>query len=165
MEVNIRKGTQRNPPGLGPNEEFADFELLELYVASNVAVTKFNGSYVRDAYRTGLEFQDKEGFNPYRFGLVGASDSHTGIVATVENNFSGPSGARTGSAELRLVTQPAATKYRRFSASGTAGVWAEKNTRESIFSAFRRKETWATTGPRIQVRFFGGFDMAGVTPG
>ena len=59
---------------------FADFELLELYVASDTAVTNFKGSYVRDAYRTGLEFQDKEGFNPYRFGLVGASDSHTGIV-------------------------------------------------------------------------------------
>lgn len=165
VEVTQIKGTSETHPALSPNDEFADFEILELYVSTDVAVTNFKGSYVRDAYRTGLEFQDKEGFNPYRFGLIGASDSHTGIVNIEENNFPGPSGARSGTPEIRLVTQPGAKRFSHFGASGLAGVWAEENTRESIYDALRRKETWGTTGTRIQVRFFGGFDMAGVKPG
>ena len=165
VEVTQIKGTSETHPTLSPNDEFADFELLELYVASPTPVTNFKGSYVRDAYRTGLEFQDKEGFNPYRFGLIGASDSHTGIVPIEENNFSGPAGARTGTAEIRLVIQPNTMRFRQFGASGLTGVWAEENTRDDIHDAFARKETWGTTGTRIQVRFFGGFDMAGVKPG
>ncbi len=165
VEVTQVKGTSEAHPALSPTDEFADFELLELYVARNVPVTNFKGSYVRDAYRTGLEFQDKGGFNPYRFGLVAASDSHTGIVPVEENNFSGKIGSRDGSAERRLVMQPSTMRFRHFSASGLAGVWAEENTRDRIYAAFRRKETWGTTGPRIQVRFFGGFDMGDAKPG
>lgn len=161
VEVTQVKGTSETHPALSPNDEFADFELLEFYVATNTPVTNFKGSYVRDAYRTGLEFQDKEGFNPYRFGLVGASDSHTCIVPIEENNFSGKVGTRDGSPERRL----AGVKFRHFSASGLAGVWAEANTRGAIHDALARKETWGTTGPRIKVRFFGGFHMDGVKPG
>jgi hypothetical protein len=172
VEVTQIKGTSETHTVLSPNDEFADFELLELYVGSDTPITKFKGGYVRDAYRTGLEFQDKEGFNPYRFGLVGATDSHTGIVPNEENNYSGPmarpAAVPAEAAKHRLGYYGGNYSYekaRRFGSSGIAGVWSEENTRESIFQSLRRKETWGTTGPRIQVRFFGGFHMADVNPG
>jgi hypothetical protein len=143
VEVTQVKGTSETHPMLSPNDEFADFEIDGRYVAAPIKITKFAGSYVRNAYRTGLEFQDTLGVNPYRFGLIGSSDSHSAIVDVNEDDFS----------------------RKRGSASGLAGVWAEENTRESIYDALRRKETWGTSGPRITVRFFGGFDMKGVTPG
>jgi hypothetical protein len=171
VEVTQIKGTSETHPLLSPNDEFADFELLELYVSQNIPITNFKGGYVRDAYRTGLEFQDSQGFNPYRFGLIGGTDSHSGIIPVEENNFSSMSG-RIGTpeqvAEARLIASALPfrkPRVRHFSASGLAGVWSKENTRESIFDTLRRKETWGTTGPRIKVRFFGGFDMAGVIPG
>jgi len=165
VEVTQVKGTSETHPMLSPNDEFADFELVEQRVASKTQITSFKGSYVRDAYRTGLEFQDNEGFNPYRFGLVAASDSHTGIVPVEEETYSGKVGVRDGSAEIRLQQESATMDLRKFSASGLAAVWAEENTRASIYEAFRRKETWGTSGPRIKVRFFGGFNMNRVKPG
>ena len=165
VEVTQVKGTSETHPLLSPNDEFADFELVEQRVATSIQITMFKGGYVRDALRTGLEFQDRQGFNPYKFGMVGATDSHTGIVPIEENNYSGKVGSRDGSPERRLLRKSSTMDLRFFSASGLAGVWAEENTRESIYDALRRKETWGTSGPRIQVRFFGGFDMDGVTPG
>ena len=162
VEVTQVKGTSETHPMLSPNDEFADFEIDPMRVASPIAVTKFAGGYVRDAYRTGLEFQDTEGFNPYRFGLIGASDSHTGIVPVNEFDYSGKVGNADGTAEARINMR---RDLMNFGAAGLAGVWAEENTRDSIYNAFRRKETWATSGPRIKVRFFGGFNMDGVTPG
>ena len=162
VEVTQVKGTSETHPMLSPNDEFADFELVETLGSTNIKGTQHAGSYVRSAYRTGLEFQDTEGFNPYRFGLIGASDSHTAIVPVNEYDYSGKIGAVDGSPEVRLNMRRAT---KNFSASGLAGVWAEENTRESIYNALRRKETWATTGPRMKVRFFGGFDMKDVTPG
>jgi hypothetical protein len=167
VEVTQVKGTSETHPMLSPNDEFADFEIVEFYVGRSKPVTKFKGSYVRDAYRTGLEFQDTDQFNPYRFGLVGASDSHTGIVPIEESNYSGKVGAADGSPERRLSQQDSssAMDLSKFSASGLTGIWANENTRSGIFEAMERKETWGTTGPRIKVRFFGGFDMMGVKPG
>jgi hypothetical protein len=164
VEITQVKGTSETHPILSPNDEFADFELVEQRVASKQRITSFAGSYVRDAYRAGLEFQDQNGFNPYRFGIIAASDSHTGIVPIEENNYSGKVGARDGSPQSRLLLPSATMDYRFFSASGLAGVWAEENDRENVYDAFRRKETWGTSGPRIQVRFFGGYDMDAVTP-
>ncbi len=164
VEVTQIKGTSETHPALSPNDEFADFEILELYVARNTPITKFHGSYVRDAYRTGLEFQDKEAFNPYRFGLIGASDSHTGIVPVEENNFTGKFG-RAATPIQTARGRLGSPRGRKFGASGLAGVWSEENTRESIYDSLARKETWGTTGTRIQVRVFAGFDMAGVKPG
>lgn len=165
VEITQVKGTSETHPLLSPNDEFADFEIVEQRVASKQAVTQFGGSYVRDALRNGLEFQDTRGFNPYRFGLVGASDSHTGIVPVEESSYSGKVGSRDGSPEVRLLEESVTMDLRRFSASGLAGVWAQSNTRPGIYEAFRRKETWATSGPRIRVRFFGGIDPDQVVPG
>ena len=165
VEVTQVKGTSETHPMLSPNDEFADFELVTQRVATSIEVTHFAGSYVRDAYRTGLEFQDKEKFNPYRFGLVAASDSHTGIVPVEEDSYSGKVGTRDGSPHRRLQMESSTMDLRKFSASGLAGIWAEENTRDSIYEAMRRKETWGTSGPRIKVRFFGGFEMEKVVPG
>ena len=162
VEVTQVKGTSETHPMLSPNDEFADFEIDPMRVASPIVVTKFAGGYVRDAYRTGLEFQDTEGFNPYRFGLIGASDSHTGIVPVNEDDYSGKVGNADGTPEARINMR---RDLMDFGASGLAGVWAGENTRNSIYEAMRRKETWGTSGPRIKVRFFGGFDMSNVTPG
>ena len=165
VEVTQVKGTSETHPNLSPNDEFADFEIVEQRVASNTQITKYAGGYVRDALRTGLEFQDSSGFNPYKFGLIAASDSHTCIVPVVENDYSGKVGSRDGSPIRRLQTPSITMDLRKFSASGLAGVWAEDNTRESIFDALARKETWGTSGPRITLRFFGGFDLQDVKPG
>jgi len=162
VEVTQVKGTSETHPILSPNDEFAGFEIDGMRVASSIKITKFAGGYVRDAYRTGLEFQDTNGFNPYRFGLIGSSDSHTGIVPVNEYDYSGKLGTGDGSPEVR-INMPRTRMD--FGASGLAGVWAEENTRESIYDALRRKETWGTSGPRITVRFFGGFHMKDVTPG
>jgi hypothetical protein len=166
VEVTQVKGTSETHPMLSPNDEFADFELVEQYVGLSRPVTNFHGSYVRDAYRTGLEFQDAEGFNPYRFGLVGATDSHTGIVPAEENDYSGKVGTADGSPEMRLQSDTIfGMDVIKFGASGLTGLWADENTRAGIFETMARKETWGTTGPRIRVRFFGGFDMQWVVPG
>lgn len=162
VEVTQVKGTSETHPMLSPNDEFADFELDEMRVASPIKITKFAGGYVRDAYRTGLEFQDTMGFNPYRFGLMGSTDSHTAITPLFEKDYSGKLGTLDGSPERRIAGSRGRMDY---GASGLAGVWSNENTRDSIYESLRRKETWGTSGPRIIVRFFGGFDMKDVTPG
>jgi hypothetical protein len=102
-----------------------------------------------------LELQDTDGFNPYRFGLIGATDSHSGTPPVEPINAA----AGSSSSETRMIGPNTRMP------SGLAAVWAEGNNRDSIYAALRRKETWATTGPRIRVRFFGGFDLEGVHPG
>ncbi len=171
VEITQIKGTSETHPMLTPNDEFADYGIFELFAGQNKRLTVFKGGFVREAYRTGLEFQDQQGFNPYRFGIVGATDSHSGFVSVEENNYSGMSGkfgTIEEAAEGRLIGSKVPFRKPRtrfFGASGLAGVWSKENSREGIFETLERKETWGTTGPRIQVRFFGGFEMAGVKPG
>ena len=170
LEVTQIKGTSETHPLLSPNDEWADFELLPL----STEMEHLRGSFARDAYLTGLEFEEKEGFNPYKFGLVAASDVHNSGSAFEESKYTSKLGLHDGTPEGRGSVPPNGAKtwdetqvgVRRslpyFGASGLAAVWAEENTRESIYDAFRRKETFATTGPRIRLRFFGsyGFDDA-----
>ena len=110
-------------------------------------------SYARSALKLGLDQKSKLGMNPFKFGMIGSTDSHTGLTTGFEDNFWGGMG----------VAEPSRYRAAIFSydnASGYAAVWAHENTRESLFAAMRRKETYATTGPRITVRFFGGWDYA-----
>lgn len=159
LEVTQVKGTSETHPSLSPEDEFANFELIEQLVGMSAPVTTFAGGYARDALRRGLELQYTVGVNPFSFGLVGATDSHTGIVTDREDSYSGKIGEADGSPEIRLQKSWFEMDVRRFSASGLTGVWAESNNRDSIFSALERKETWATTGPRILVRLFAGTDL------
>ncbi len=174
------KGTSDTHPLLSPNDEWADYEIMPLRIASNLT-SQAPGSYVRDAYLRGLELEEKEGFNPYRFGVIGASDTHNAAGSFEEDNYwsktgitdiepsqrgsvpiaaeqseateDDPLGAAPVAAPDGRVYANAAAQF--WSASGLAGVWAESNTREDIYTAFRRKETFSTSGPHIKVRFFG----------
>jgi hypothetical protein len=158
VEVTQFKGTSETHTALAPNDEFADFELWNTVVGAPTPVDPVPGSYVRNAYGRGLAIEETVGVNPFKFGLVGASDSHDSSSAVDENNFSGGHGNADGTPQTRLHSQASTlvTSSLRFSAAGLTGVWAEANTREAIFDALRRKETFATTGPRIRVRFFAG---------
>lgn len=172
VEVTQVKGTSETHPLLSPNDEWADFELMEVKVATTIP-SRPQGSYVREAYRHGLEFEAESGFNPYKFGLIGSSDTHVGAGAFDEDNYWSKVGIVDGTAVLRgsvPMAEPDAdgnryvggdiASFQTWGASGLAGVWAEENTRESIYDAFRRKETFGTSGPRLKVRFFAGFDIA-----
>lgn len=175
VEVTQVKGTSETHPDLSPNDEWADFEIYTRLLGS-YDVSATNGSYVREAYGLGLKLEEDEGFNPFKFGMVAASDSHVvggayaeddywskvGIVDGLPVNRGSVPVDREKSWEEQPVTQQtqnATEWFSRWSASGLTGVWAEENTREAIFDAFRRKETFATTGPRMKVRFFASFDF------
>jgi len=158
MEAIQIKGQSEVHPSLSPNDEFADFEVREGMIGAPRRFSKPAGSYARQALKDGLLLEDEQGFNPYKFGMVGSTDGHDSTSPTEEDNFSGKLGIIDNTAEVRLEgwAKRLATGY---GAAGIAGVWAEQNTRESIFDALRRKETFATSGPHIKVRFFGGWDF------
>jgi hypothetical protein len=167
VEVTQVKGTSDTHPLLSPNDEWSDFEIMN-YTIGTSFLAQPKGGYVREAYLTGLELEEKIGANPSRFGLIGSSDTHNAAGSFREEEYWSKTGMLDATPELRGVVPLAETgdyatppPIRRFwGASGLAAVWAESNTREAIYDAFRRGETFATTGPRMKVRFFGGFDDA-----
>ncbi|AWM78112.1 DUF3604 domain-containing protein [Phenylobacterium parvum] len=171
VEITQIKGTSETHPSLSPNDEWGGFEIFETYIGTNKAVTKFAGGYVRDALKTGLLLQEGKGFNPYKFGFIGSSDTHNAAPGSVEeDNYFSKVGRSDGRPALRGSVPPGGarawnpapkepTRYQNWGASGLAGVWAEENTRESIYDALRRRETFATSGPRIRVRFFASYDF------
>ena len=163
VEITQVKGTSDSHPLLSPNDEWAEFEIFPYRIATTLP-SEPRGSYVRDAYLRGLQLEATSGANPYRFGLVGASDTHVSAGSFSEFNYWSKVGMLDYRADLRGSVAGSAgdyldTYYRFWGASGLTGVWAEANTRESIYDAFRRKETFATSGPRIQVRFFAGYEL------
>ena len=185
VEMTQVKGTSETHPILSPNDEWADFEIMWQRVG-NSAYSRPFGSYVRQAYLDGLGMEEEGRGNPYKFGMVGASDTHTGAISDDESDFHSKIGIFDGTAvgrgsvpisdeDVELLTggqdirQLAFKKigdrnfnntiFNTWGASGIAAVWAEENTRDSIFDAFRRKETYATSGSRIKLRFFGGYDL------
>ena len=166
VEIAQIKGTSDTHPALSPNDEWSNFEILdeifETGQGSNDEVVKVNGSYIRKAYKDGIQLMDSQNFNPYQFGIIAATDSHNASVPTDENNYTGKIGIADDTSEKRRVSVTAGLTVRLWGGgTGLAGVWAEENTRESIFDAMARKETFATSGPRIKVRFFGGWHFTG----
>jgi hypothetical protein len=168
VEVSQVKGTSEVHPLMSPNDEWADFEIFPYMIATTIP-SEPRGSYVREAYLNGLVMEEKGGFNPFRFGLIGSSDTHNSAGTPEEFNYHSKVGIMDATPQLRgsvpLDTpredggEYANVYYHLWGASGLAGVWAEENTRESIFDALRRKETFATSGPRIRIRFFASFDF------
>ena len=164
------KGDGETHPFLSPDDEFADYETWDI---GNLDLSELKtddmlqGEYARTALQIGLELEKKLGVNPYKFGLVAATDSHTALSTAEEENFFGKhSGAEPGPERVRhpmarIVTPDGVREYTGWSmvASGYQGVWATENTREALFDAMMRKETYGTTGPRMLVRFFGGWDF------
>jgi hypothetical protein len=167
-EMTQTKGTGEAHPYLSPNDEFADFELwdkgnLDGSVAKRKEMLEFE--YARSALRNGLALEAKLGVNPYKFGLIGSSDAHTGLAAMEEENFFGktapqePGPERMTKAFFKNPGTGITVMDWEVAASGYAAVWAMENTREAIFDAMQRRETYATTGPRMYVRFFGGWEF------
>ena len=164
-EVTQITGDGEAHPLLSPNDEFADYENWD---KGNLDLTELKkdemlkGEYAREALKLGLKLEEKFGTNPYKFGMVGATDSHTGLATAEEDNFFSKSvsvePSPTRVAHPFIKSKLAAIEGDEIVASGYQGVWAPENTRKAIFDAMRRKETYATTGPRIPVRFFGGWD-------
>ena len=165
VEVTQTKGTSDTHPALSPNDEWADFEIWSYRIGGGTTPSQPSGSYVRKAYLNGLKLEEELGVNPFRFGLVGATDNHAGAGAPNESDYFTAGGRPQRGASIPLESpRPDGGLYSASplgairGASGLTGVWAGRNTRESIFDAFRRRETFATTGPRMRLRFFAGYD-------
>ncbi|WP_170593207.1 DUF3604 domain-containing protein [Ruegeria arenilitoris] len=162
------KGDGEAHPFLSPDDEFADFDTWD---AANLNGTELKqpemlaGEYAREALKRGLKIEQELGVNPFKFGMVGATDSHTGMATAQEDNFFGKhSGVEPGPNRWEhLVIEapdPELSIYGwKQAAGGLGAVWATENTREAIFDAMQRRETYATTGSRMGVRFFGGYDF------
>lgn len=183
VEITQIKGTSETHPSLSTRDEWADFELVSTRGVGmgKPRPSKPEGSYVREALRRGLELEAQGITNPFAFGVIGSSDTHTGAAQNDESKFSSKLGILSadaqarGSVPLGLVESTLLNilpgqevvevdgenflggQQTEFGASGLAAVWAEENTREAIYAALRRKETFATSGPRMRLRFFAGY--------
>ncbi len=165
-EVTQIKGDGESHPFLSPDDEFAGHDVL--WDTGNLGpVLKqdhmLQYEYAREALKNGLKLERELGVNPYQFGLVGSTDSHTGLATAEEENFFGKhSGKEPHRGRMnKLIGHFGEVKYYGWEqvSSGYAAVWATENTRAAIWDAMKRKEVYATTGPRISVRFFGGYDF------
>ena len=167
-EISQQKGTSEVHPSLSPNDEWADFQIVQYYldrVNNTDPISVFKGGYWRDALLTGLEMEERLGVNPYALGAVGSSDSHVSAGSFEEDNrFS----SRTNTPQARgSAYREADGGWENFwtprqathGTGGLAAVWADTNNRAAIFDALKRRESFATSGTRIRVRFFGGFGL------
>lgn len=162
VEMTQIKGTSETNPLLSDTDEFANFEISDYLLSSDIGGQRgqAKGSYVRDALKTGLVFDEELGINPYKFGMIGSTDTHNSGAPVEEDTYFGKLGLEDGTPESRLLkTTAMGPVVRSWGASGLAAVWAESNTRDAIYDAFARKETFATTGPHLRVRFFGGWNF------
>lgn len=168
VEITQTKGDSESYPFLSPNDEFsgygaAGWEIGNISLTAPTTNAMRGGNYVREALKRGLDIEQRTGINPYRVGVIGSTDSHTGLATADENNYFGkhpgaePSPTRV-EAPLNMGPNPGRFGWNYLS-SGYAAVWATANTREAIFDAMLRREVYATTGPRITLRFFGGWDF------
>jgi hypothetical protein len=160
------KGDAEAHPFLSPDDEFADYETWDkgnLDMSQAKSKDMLAGEYAREALKRGLAIEAKLGTNPYKFGIIGATDSHTSLASAEEDNFFGKhSGAEPSPERWKhpfTKTDEGMVEGWQSVASGLAAVWATENTRESIFDAMERKEVYGTTGPRMTVRLFGGWDF------
>ncbi|MFN4020317.1 MAG: DUF3604 domain-containing protein [Erythrobacter sp.] len=170
VEVTQIKGDSETHPFLSPNDEMAGFgvkgwELGNLPLTAMSTPDMYAGSYARSALLRGLSLEARLGVNPYAFGLIGSTDSHTALATADEDNFFGKhTGNEPAFKDRAMQPQNLGTRQGRFGwhylAGGYAAAWARGNTRAEIFDAFKRREVYATTGPRMTVRIFGGFDFS-----
>ncbi len=161
-EITQIKGDSETHPVVSPDDAFADFETYPFYIQQEQqAYAPGSGDYARSALRLGLALEQNTGVNPYQFGMIGSSDAHTGLASAEEDNFWGKMArdSTPGTKRSKATIGGSAPTGWNMSASGLAAVWAGDNTREEIFAAFQRREVYATTGTRLQVRVFGGWDF------
>ena len=168
VEITQIKGDSEAHPFLSPNDEFAGFgvagwEMNNLIGNQPKTPNMYAGEYVREALKRGLMLEAQMGVNPYKFGVIGSTDTHTGLSTADDNQFFGKHTGNEPNPKRVMQEQNLGTNKGRFGwhylASGYAGVWAKANTRAAIFDALERREVYGSTGPRITVRFFGGWDF------
>lgn len=168
-EVTQIKGDSETHPELAPNDEFADFERFNFYLQAFPQAKGYKvqeGDTVRSALKTGLELENEIGVNPFKLGMIGSTDSHTSMASAEEPNFWGKVATDSIPENKRPVDPSGYGDGEHgfngwsMSASGLAAVWAADNSREAIVAAMQRRETYATTGPRIRVRLFAGWDFS-----
>jgi hypothetical protein len=162
VEIKQIKGQSETHPLLSPNDEFAGYELMSGLLglpADEGRVDRITGSYGRQALKDGLAMQDTRGYNPYKFGIGAASDSHNTGAPYRQDNFYGGHAQIDGTLDRRMagVLAFGTLDVRLENPAGLTGVWAEENTRASLWDAMYRKETFGVSGPHIKVRFFGGW--------
>jgi hypothetical protein len=171
-EVTQMKGDGEAHPALSPNDEFADFETWDKgsFGPEAKTLSMLPREYAREALKRGLAYESKLGVNPFKFGLIGSTDSHTSLATSREDNFFGKVEVLAPSADpdrmheviAGRIPNPEGKDISQYawqtSASGLAAVWSRENTREAIWDAMARKETYATTGTRLTVRVFAGWD-------
>ncbi len=161
IEVTQIKGDSETLPLFSPDDQFADFETYNfLSTPDGLTPDPTPGDYVRPGLLTGLELERQVGMNPYKMGMAGGTDSHVGIPAVEESSFAGKSGHDALPAKRSGPSGIGSARGWDMGAAGFTAVWAEDNSRHSIFNAFRRREIYASTGPRIHLRLFGGFDFS-----
>ena len=170
VEITQIKGDSEAHPFMSPNDEFAGYgaagwELGNLDLSAKASSEMQAGSYVREALKRGLLIEQRTGVNPYRFGVIGSTDAHTSLATADEDNYFGKHPGVEPSATRATAPQNLGSNTGRFGwnylASGYAAVWATSNSRAAIFDAMLRRETYGTTGPRMTVRFFGGWNFKG----
>ena len=168
VEITQIKGDSEAHPFLSPNDEFAGYgtagwEINNLLGTQPTKPGDLAGNYVREALKRGLLIEQRTGVNPYKFGVIGSTDAHTSLSTADDNNFFGKHPGVEPSAERAMAPQKLGIFEGRFGwhylASGYAAVWATSNTRAAIFDAMMRREVYGTTGPRMTVRFFGGWNF------
>jgi hypothetical protein len=168
VEITQIKGDSEAHPFLSPNDEFsgygvAGWELNNLLSNQPKVPSMYAGEYVREALKRGLALEAQTGVNPYKFGVIGSTDSHTALATADEDQFFGKHSGTEPSPTRAMAAQNLGTRKGRFGwhylASGYAAVWAKANTRAAIFDAMTRREVYASTGPRMTVRVFGGWDF------
>ena len=168
VEISQIKGDSEAHPFLSANDEFAGFgtagwDLNNLLGTQSTKPSDYGGSYVREALKRGLLIEQRTGVNPYKFGVIGSTDAHTSLATADDNNYFGKHTGGEPSATRAIAPQNLGTETGRFGwnylASGYAAVWATSNTRTALFDAMMRREVYGTTGPRMTVRFFGGWNF------
>lgn len=162
VEITQYKGDSETHPSLSPDDPFAAFEDYPFYIQKGWTEYKpEKGDFIRSALLRGMQLEREIGVNPYQFGVIGSTDAHTGLAAAEESNFHGK--FATDSTPARKLDSWSDNANSSFGwamgAQGLAAVWAEENTRAGILAAMKRRETYATTGPRIGLRFYGGFGV------
>ena len=159
VEVTQIKGDSETRSDFSPDDSFADFENYDHYIQKDQGkYIPSSADFIRPALKKGLAIGQKIGVNPYKFGLIGSTDAHSGLSSSEEGNFWGKMAKdSTPETKDRWGISPISSNGWNMSASGVAAVWAEENTREGLYAAFKRKEVYATSGPRMRVQMFAGW--------
>jgi len=160
VEITQIKGDSETWPTLSPEDEFADFNPYPHYIQMKLEdYVAREGDYIRPTLKNGLKIEQEVGANPFKFGVIGSTDAHSGISSADSDNFHGKMAQDSVPENKNRKRIGRSITGWSMQASGYAGVWAEENTRESLFAAFKRREVYGTTGPRIALRVFGGYDF------